>query len=133
VRKDAERICVRCPAVGVLTERFPQADKLRAFADLEARLGNIAAVAQVGGRTAAERLAATANEQLQTDHPGTRRWSVEELAMVRARPDGGRFIQFRRKLEAQPGRAPEWWVTSVTEAPGRATCVSVVPPESVVR
>jgi len=119
---------VRCPAPPLLAERFPEASRLQTFARVEQRLCNLGCVVHCGGRHAAETVCAKANERLQAEHPGAAEWTIEDLMMVRLSPDGGRFVQFRRE-----DAAAEFWTTCVTESPGRAARVTVIPPASLLR
>jgi len=125
---------VRCSAIGVLAERYPEAKRVQAFAAIQQRLLNIAAIAQAGGREAAQRLAAAATREMQAEHPDAKAWGVEELSMVRAGEDGGRMIQFcRRVASTNDPHTYDCWITMIVEKPGEELRVSVLAPESVVR
>ncbi len=119
---------LRCPAPPLLANRFPDAPQLQSFAALEQRLANLSCVVQCGGKESAERLCRAANERLRAEHPQAAAWSVDELMMVRRSADGGRFVQFRRGEFHD-----ECWTTCVTESPGRAPRVTVIPPASQIR
>jgi len=134
VEMDARPLEIRCTALGVLCQRFPRAERLQSFSAIHDRLMNLTAIVQAGGRPAAEKLALKASLQMTAEHPEIRPWSIEELAMVRARPDGSRYIQFRRRASgSESASTEEVWLTSIFETPGRETRVSVQPPESVIR
>lgn len=123
---------VRCPAAGLLAERFPEAVRLREFSQLQQRAQNVGCVVQCGGRERAAELCTAANQKLLADYPTAERWTVEELTMVRTLRNGSRFVQFRRAHEnagAQEGG--ECWTTCIYESPGRPAQVTVLPPASL--
>jgi len=128
VRGEFGMVELRCPAPPLLANRFPDATRLQAYATLEQRLANLSCVVQCGGKEAAERLCRHANDRLRAEHPEAAAWSVDELMMVRRSADGGRFVQFRRGEFHD-----ECWTTCVTESPGLAPRVTVIPPASQVR
>jgi len=122
------RQSIRCAAVSLLAERFPEARRLQEFATIERRLGNLNCVVQCGGRDGARRLCVQANDRLLSEHPKAAVWTIDDLTMVRMAPSGGRFVQFRRH-----DSPTECWTTCITETPGFAPRVSVIPPASQAR
>ncbi len=119
---------IRCGALPLLAERFPEAARVQALARLERRFENLQCIVQCGGEAAALKLCAQATRQLQAEHPGEAAWTVSELQMVRVSRDGGRFVQFRRDAAGA-----ECWTTCVMEIPGRAPRVTVLPPARLIR
>ncbi|MCA9082239.1 MAG: hypothetical protein KDA58_16875, partial [Planctomycetaceae bacterium] len=64
-----ERVEVRCPAVGLLSSRFPTIAALQRMRQAQQRLVNVRAIVQVGGGTAASNLAQYATESAQQQSP----------------------------------------------------------------
>jgi hypothetical protein len=126
---------IRCRAVELLAERFPDARLHQALRSTHERLLNVIAIAQAGGRQAAEHLAAEATRKLRAEHPAANDWTAEDLSSVRCLPNKSRLIQFRRReARATPsGKEVEHWVTNIIEMPGEPSRVSVVPPDRVTR
>ncbi len=93
---------VECPAVGLLSRRFPQVRDLQDLAAIQARLQNLVAISQVGGFQEAEQLAQEGTAQLRQDQPRATPFTVRELAIVRTLPDGAQFVQFYRDSAPQP-------------------------------
>jgi hypothetical protein len=125
---------LRCPAAGLLAERFPAVASLQAFVTLEQRAANLSSVVQCGGQDEAKKLCAAANERLLAEHPDAAAWSIDDLMMVRSHADGSRFVQFRRHDEPNgPSSTREYWTTCLFESPGRPARVTVIPPAGRVR
>lgn len=110
---------VECPAVGLLSRRFPQVRDLQDLAAIQARLQNLVAISQVGGLQQAEQLAQEGTAQLQQEQPRAAPFTVRELAMVRTLPDGAQFVQFYRESAPQPT------IVAVTRFPESTRRVSV--------
>lgn len=110
---------VECPAVGLLSRRFPQVRDLQDLAAVQGRLQNLVAISQVGGLQEAERLAREGTVQLQHDQPRATPLTVRDLAMVRTLPDGAQFVQFYRDTTPQPT------IVGMTRFPESARRVSV--------
>jgi hypothetical protein len=123
---------VRCPAVALLTVRFPSIASLRGLFRAQTRLDNLRSVLQVGGDAEALRIAAYASASLQSQLPEASPLSVRELSMVRRFPDGSRYIQFCRQPES-PGALESPLIVAVTEVPGDHPRVSVFGGTSVFR
>jgi hypothetical protein len=114
---------VRCGAVSLLCERFPRLAPLQKLGAAQRRLENVAAVAQVGGTSAARRLAALATRELESRTPDSPQVTALDLSYVRTSRDGLRYVQF----EVRGGRDRSQRVTvSVVEAPGEPPRVSVL-------
>lgn len=122
------RRLIRCSATALLAERFPEAGRLQEFASIERRLGNLNCIVQCGGQDAARELCKQANEKLLSEHPKAAAWTIEDMTMVRRSSAGGRFVQFRRTESST-----ECWTSCITETPGFAARVSIIPPASPVR
>jgi hypothetical protein len=120
---------VRCAAVALLVDRFPEIVPLQQLGAIQDRLLNVAAVVQVGGEAAADRLARAAADQSQQRHPDSPAWTARDLASVRYHPQGGCCVQFRRRCDQDAG----CWTATLIETADRTVRVSVVPPEVVVR
>lgn len=124
---DGQAYRVECPAVGLLSRRFPQIDDLQRLAAVQGRLQNLVAVSQVGGFPAAETLAREGTAQLRQDDPRAVPLTSRDLSMVRTLPDGSQFIQFYRESRPQPT------IVTLTRFPDAGRRVSVFNGASEVR
>ncbi len=114
---------VRCGAVSLLCERFPQLAPLQKLGAAQRRLENVTAITQVGGPSSARRLAALAARELESQAPDAPAVTALDLSYVRTSRDGLRYVQF----EVRSGRDRSERVTvSVVEAPGEPPRVSVL-------
>lgn len=133
---DGGRACeIRCRAVELLAERFPDAALHQELRNTHERLLNVIAIAQAGGRQAAEDLAEQATQKLRAEHPAASDWTADDLGSIRCLPNKSRMIQFRRRevRASASGKDVEYWVTNIIEMPGAPSRVSVVPPDRVTR
>lgn len=121
---------VACPAVSVLTTRFPDVAEVQNVAIAQDRLQNIAAVALLGGGAAADKQAEAATRQLRERHPEAGEITRRDLKMVRQLANGNRFVQFH--YPGTPGQS-EACLVSLTQSPQGPTKVSVLDSPSVVR
>lgn len=121
---------VACPAVSVLTTRFPDVAEVQNVAIAQDRLQNIAAVALLGGSAAADQQAAAATRQLRERHPEAGEITRRDLKMVRQLANGNRFVQFH--YPGTPGQS-EACLVSLTQSPQGPTKVSVLDSPSIVR
>ena len=129
VIRNGETVTIACPAVSILSTRFPEVEEVQQIARAQTRLLNIAAIALVGGQAQADRLASAATSQLRTTHPAST-VTRHDLRMVRRLADGSRFVQFA--APAVTGHA-ETCLVSMTQSPQGATRVSVLESPAVVR
>ena len=121
---------VACPAVSILTTRFPDVIEVQNVAAAQARLQNIAAVALIGGSANADLQAAAATRKLRELHPEAGEITRRDLKMVRQLANGNRFVQFH--YAGSPGQS-EGCLVSLTQSPQGPTRVSVLDSPSVVR
>ena len=121
---------VACPAVSVLTTRFPDVAEVQNVATAQDRLQNIAAVALLGGGAAADLQAEAATHKLRELHPEAGKITRRDLKMVRQLANGNRFVQFH--YAGSPGQS-EACLVSLTQSPQGPTKVSVLDSPSVVR
>lgn len=127
-RNGQEHVLV-CPAVSVLSKRFPEVVEIQQVQLAQNRLLNIASVALVGGASRAEELVETANRQIQEMHPDesvTRR----DLRVVRHLADGSRYVQF--VVPAVAGQC-EGFMVSLTQSPQGLARVSILENPTVIR
>ncbi|TWT57613.1 hypothetical protein KOR42_09750 [Thalassoglobus neptunius] len=115
---------IRCHAVGVLANRFPELECVRAVAAATRRLENLRAVTTVGGHEEAKYIADLATRQVEDFYDMKLAISVQDLSMVRALPDGSRFSQF--VVESNAGGESMIRMVSVTETPGHHPRVSMI-------
>lgn len=121
---------VACPAVSILTTRFPDVTEIQNLATAQARLQNIAAVALLGGGAIADLQAEAATRKLRELHPEAGEITRRDLKMVRQLANGNRFVQFH--YAGSPGQS-EGCLVSLTQSPQGPTRVSVLDSPSVVR
>ena len=121
---------VACPAVSILTTRFPDVTEIQNLATAQARLQNIAAVALLGGGAIADLQAEAATRKLRELHPEAGEITRRDLRMVRQLANGNRFVQFH--YAGSPGQS-EGCLVSLTQSPQGPTRVSVLDSPSVVR
>lgn len=121
---------VVCPAVSILTTRFPDVTEVQNVATAQARLQNIAAVAILGGGAIADLQAEAATRKLRELHPEAGEITRRDLKMVRQLANGNRFVQFH--YAGSPGQS-EGCLVSLTQSPQGPTRVSVLDSPSVVR
>ena len=121
---------VACPAVSILTTRFPDVTEVQNLATAQARLQNIAAVALLGGGAIADLQAEAATRKLRELHPEAGEITRRDLKMVRQLANGNRFVQFH--YAGSPGQS-EGCLVSLTQSPQGPTRVSVLDSPSVVR
>jgi hypothetical protein len=121
---------VTCPAVSILSTRFPDVTEVQNIAIAQARLQNIAAVALLGGSAIADLQAEAATRKLRELHPEAGEITRRDLKMVRQLANGNRFVQFH--YTGSPGQS-EGCLVSLTQSPQGPTRVSVLDSPSVVR
>ena len=121
---------VTCPAVSILTTRFPDVAEVQNVATAQARLQNIAAVALLGGSEVADRQAVAATRKLRELHPEAGVITRRDLKMVRQLPNGNRFVQFH--YAGSPGQGNACLV-SLTQSPMGPTRMSVLDSPTIVR
>ena len=121
---------VACPAVSILTTRFPNVTEVQNVASAQARLQNIAAVAILGGGAIADLQAEAATRKLRELHPEAGEITRRDLKMVRQLANGNRFVQFH--YAGTPGQS-EGCLVSLTQSPQGPTRVSVLESPTVVR
>ncbi len=121
---------VACPAVSILTTRFPDVTEVQNVAAAQARLQNIAAVALIGGGAIADLQADAATRKLRELHPEAGVITRRDLKMVRQLANGTRFVQFH--YAGSPGQS-EGCLVSLTQSPQGPTRVSVLDSPTVVR
>ncbi len=121
---------VSCPAVSILSTRFPDVAEVQNVAAAQASLQNIAAVALVGGGPTADSHAAAATQKLREGSPHAAEITRRHLTMVRRLPNGSQFVQFH--YAGAPGQ-DNGCLVSVTKSPNGPTRVSVMESPTVVR
>ena len=121
---------VSCPAVSILTTRFPDVAEVQQVAAAQSRLQNIAAIVLAGGSQTADRQAASATLKLREMHPTAGEVTRHDLHMVRRLPNGSRLVQFR--YAGSPGQDDSCLVC-VTHSPEGQTRVSLMESPTVVR
>lgn len=124
IRIGSEYREIRCQAVGILSNRYPELSCVRAMAAAQKRLENLRAVTTVGGPKEAKLIADLATEHLATQYDLTIPITAQNLSMVRDLPDGSRFSQF--VVESQSASGPAIHMVSVTQTPGLHPRVSMV-------
>ena len=126
IRVEGEYRELRCHALGVLANRFPEIDSVKSVAEAQRRLENVRAIATVGGQEEAKYIADLACEHVEDRHGVRLPISPDDLSMVRALPDGSRFSQFVVLSKSQGEDVIQ--MVSVTETPGDQPHVSVIGP-----
>ena len=121
---------VTCPAVSILTQRFPDVVEVQNVSSAQSMLQNIAAVALIGGGDAADLHAATATHKLREMHPEAGEITRRDLQLVRRLPNGNRFVQFH--YVGSPGQN-DGCLVCVTQSPEGPTRVSLMDSPTVVR
>ena len=121
---------VTCPAVSILTTRFPDVAEVQNIAAAQSSLQNIAAVALVGGGPTADGHAAAATQKLREVYPQAGEITRRHLTMVRRLPNGSQFAQFHY---AGARGSENGCLVSVTKSPEGPTRVSVMESPTVVR
>lgn len=115
---------VRCPAVGVLSPRFPEVSSLRNLFHAQRRIENVRAVAMAGGSEAAARLARLAQASVANDYGEAIAVTPRDLALVRFLPDGGCYCQF---LITEPSKDPhQARIISLFDTPGDVPRVTML-------
>lgn len=115
---------IRCHAVGVLANRFPELKCVKCVAAAQRRLENLRAIATVGGHEEANYIAELASQQVESSYSVRLPISVKDLSMVRALPDGSRFSQFVVTSNSKGEEVVQ--MVSITETPGQRPQVSVI-------
>ena len=115
---------IRCHAVGVLANRFPELKCVKAMAAAQRRLENLRAITTVGGHEEASSIAELAVRQVEDHYSVKLPISVSDLSMVRALPDGSRFSQFVVTSKSQGQEVIQ--MVSITETPGQRPQVSMI-------
>lgn len=124
IRTDGREYQVRCPAVGVLAPRFPEATSVQQVFRAQRRLENLRAVTMAGGGEAAARLAQLAQQSVASEHGQSIRVTPGDLAMVRFLPDGGRYCQFLITPSMQNPHGSH--IISLFDTPGNAPRVTLL-------
>lgn len=115
-----------CNDPELLRTRFPRLQELNRVCAIIRRLQNIAAVAQVGGRAEAERLAELATSELKRQNAPDVRITSRDLLHVRGAADDLRQVQFVVE-PALHGESGDPLHVSVMESPGQAPRISLTP------
>ena len=121
---------VTCPALSILTTRFPDVVEVQNVAAAQSSLQNIAAVALVGGGPTADSHAAAATQKLREVYPDAGSITRRQLTMVRRLPNGSQFVQFHYAGDAGHDNS---CLVSVTKSPEGPAQVSVMESPTVVR
>lgn len=117
---------IRCGAPQPLRTRFPEVRELDRVCAIVRRLENIAAVAQIGGRAEAERLARLATAELRSQNAADVTITADDLVQVRGKPGELRQAQFVVEPALAGGTGGGVHV-SVMETPGQAPRISMTP------
>ena len=115
-------------AVGLLSARFPNVERLQYLYSAQRRLENVRAVVMVGGPSTAERLARLAQLKLQAESGEQILVGQENLSYVHSLTDGTRCCQFLVPAPHGSESAPR--IISLFESPGETPRVSVLPDTS---
>jgi hypothetical protein len=121
----------RCCAPELLRTRFPQVEDLRRVCAIQRRLENLVAIARVGGKPEAERLAALAMAELRRQNGPDVKISAGDLLFVRGSSGDLRQCQFvvEPALRGETGAGIH---VSVMESPGAAPRISMTPLSSAL-
>lgn len=115
---------IRCPAVGILSVRFPGVRSITAVARAQRRLENVRAVTALGGIDVADALAIQAAQAVANEYGVQVDVTAEDLSMVRSMPDGSRYCQFLvSRNENDPTLVQ---MISIVQSPGNNPRVSMV-------
>lgn len=114
----------RCCAPELLRNRFPQVTDLNRVCAIQRRLENLVALARIGGRLEAERLAALATAEVQRQNGPAVTITAGDLLHVRGAAGDLRQSQFvvEPSLRGESGTGV---LVSVLETPGRSPQISL--------
>lgn len=115
---------IRCCAPQPLRTRFPEVRELDRVCAIIRRLENIAAVAQIGGRAEAERLARLATAELRRQNAENMTITADDLVQVRGKAGDLRQAQFVVDPTLTGGTGAVAHV-SVMETPGQSPRISM--------
>lgn len=114
----------RCCAPELLRNRFPQVTELNRVCAIQRRLENLVAMARVGGKPEAERLAALATAEVQRQNGPAVTITAGDLLHVRGTAGDLRLSQFVVE-PALRGESGTGVLVSVLETPGRSPQISL--------
>jgi len=120
---------LRCHAVGLLANRFPNLEVIQDIARAQRRLENLKAITVIGGSDQAQQLANATCVAIDLEYGVKMSIDCGDLAMVRALPDGTHYCQFlvNQSVEQSPH------IVSVVRSPGQRPRVSMTSAGTLTR
>ncbi len=134
VRGEAFAHEIRCHAVGLMANQFPDLSDIQRLDACQQVLQNVVRVVRAGGYDEVNRTLQAVNTRLGREVPGSGPLSTDDLRLVDSMPDGTRYLQFSRlpRVDCGTDGGPRglqsddpFLMVSVYERPGR-------PPEILI-